>query len=72
MGYMDRRDMRIYRGSFQGNGCLSGCMFHLVCLAMLVLAGVVWVIKQRAWELTFTVEMPKVEKAAPETGEGEP
>lgn len=59
---MDRRDMRIYRGSFQGNGCLSGCMFHLACVALLVLAGVVWVIKERAWELTFTVELPKVEK----------
>ena len=39
MGYMDRRDMRTYRGSFQGNGRLSGCMFHLVCMGLLVLAG---------------------------------
>lgn len=71
MGYMDRRDMRTYRGSFQGNGCLSGCMFHLVCMGLLVLAGVVWVIKERAWELTVTVELPKVEKVAPEAEESE-
>lgn len=64
--------MRIYRGSFQGNGCMTGCMFHLAMVGLLVLAGVVWVIKERAWELTVTVELPKVENGEPGGADADP
>ena len=33
-------------------------MIHLVLLAVLGLAAVIWAIKNRAWELEVTVEVP--------------
>lgn len=49
-------------------------MLHLVFLGMLGLAALIWAIKNRAWELSVTVEMPAEEKAepVPEPDEKEP
>lgn len=38
-------------------------MLHLVLIGLLGLAALVWCIKNRAWELSVTVEMPEVKKA---------
>ena len=65
MGNSARTNIRTYRDSFQGIGCRAGCMLHLVFLGMLGLAALIWAIKNRAWELSVTVEMPAEEKAEP-------
>lgn len=65
MGEPVRRNMRIHSSSFQGNGCLAGCMLHLAALLMLGAGVLAWLIKYRAWELTVTVELPTPSVAAP-------
>jgi hypothetical protein len=65
----DRTNIRTYRESFQGIGCRTGCMTHLALLGLLCLAALVWAVKNRAWELSVTVEMPAtkaVEEQQPE------
>lgn len=66
MGESGRTNIRTYRDSFQGIGCGTGCMVHLMILGFLALAALVWCIKNRAWELSVTVEMPAAKKAEPE------
>jgi hypothetical protein len=45
---------------------------HLVLIGFLALAVLVWCIKNRAWELSVTVEMPTAKKAEPEPEPAEP
>ena len=71
MGDSGRTNIRTYRDSFQGIGCGTGCMLHLVLMGFLGLAVLVWCIKNRAWELSVTVEMP-TKKAEPEPEPAEP
>ena len=66
MGDSYKTNIRTYRDSFQGIGCGTGCMLHLVLMAFLGLAVLVWCIKNRAWELSVTVEMPTAKKVEPE------
>ncbi len=40
-------------------------MLHLVLLGVLGLAGLVWAIKNRAWELSVTIELPTEKEVAP-------
>jgi hypothetical protein len=47
-------------------------MLHLVFIGMLGVAVLVWAIKNRAWELSVTVELPAEPKADPEADEEEP
>ena len=47
-------------------------MVHLVLIGFLALAILVWCIKNRAWELSVTVEMPTAKKAEPEPEPAEP
>jgi hypothetical protein len=72
MGESGRTNIRTYRDSFQGIGCGTGCMVHLVLIGLLALAVLVWCIKNRAWELSVTLEMPAAKKAEPEPGEAAP
>jgi hypothetical protein len=72
MGESVRTNIRTYRDSFQGIGCGTGCMVHLVLIGFLALAVLVWCIKNRAWELSVTVEMPAAKKAEPEPAEAAP
>lgn len=72
MGESGRTNIRTYRDSFQGIGCGTGCMVHLTILGFLALAALVWCIKNRAWELSVTVEMPAAKKAEPEPAEAAP
>ena len=65
-----RTSIRTYRDSFERTGCAKGCMIHLVLLALIGFAALVWAIKNRAWELSVTVELPverKVEETPPES-----
>ncbi len=65
----DKTSIRTYRDSFQGIGCRTGCMLHLALMGLLAVAALVWAIKNRAWELSVTVEMPaekKVEEEPPQ------
>lgn len=41
-------------------------MLHLVLMGFLGLAVLVWCIKNRAWELSVTLEMPAEKKTEPE------
>lgn len=41
-------------------------MIHLVLLGVMGLAAVIWAIKNRAWELEVTVEMPAPKEPAPQ------
>ena len=72
MGRSVRTNIRTYRDSFQGIGCGTGCKVHLVIIGFLALAVLVWCIKNRAWELSVTVEMPTAKKAEPEPAEAAP
>jgi hypothetical protein len=72
MGYSVRTNIRTYRDSFQGIGCGTGCMLHLVFLGVLGLAVVIWSIKNRAWELSVTVELPAQKKDGPEAARPPP
>lgn len=63
MGDSVRTNIRTYRDSFQGIGCGTGCMLHVALMGFLGLAVLVWCIKNRAWELSVTVEMPAAKKA---------
>ena len=47
-------------------------MLHLVFLGMLGLAVLIWAIKNRAWELSVTVELPVEQKAEPGADEKAP
>ncbi len=47
-------------------------MMHLALIVFLGLAVLVWCIKNRAWELSVTVEMPAAKKAEPEEAEPAP
>jgi len=47
-------------------------MMHLVLISFLGLAVLVWCVKNRAWELSVTVEMPKAKKAEPKPAEAAP
>ncbi|MDI1313376.1 hypothetical protein [Prosthecobacter sp.] len=67
-----RTNIRTYRDSFQGIGCGAGCMVHVVLICFLGLAVLVWCIKNRAWELSVTVEMPAEKKAVPEAEKPDP
>ncbi|WP_409215707.1 hypothetical protein [Prosthecobacter sp.] len=69
MSNFGRTSIRTYRDSFERTGCAKGCMIHLVLLGLIGFAVLVWAIKNRAWELRVTVELPvakKVEEAPPE------
>ena len=68
MGDSVRTNIRTYRDSFQGIGCGTGCMLHLVLVGLLSLATLVWLVKIRAWELSVTVEMPAAKEAGANTG----
>ncbi|WP_395743453.1 hypothetical protein [Prosthecobacter sp.] len=63
MGDSARTNIRTYRDSFQGIGCGTGCMIHLVLMGLIGVGMVVWLITIRAWELRVTVELPVVKKA---------
>ncbi|WP_300933095.1 hypothetical protein [Prosthecobacter sp.] len=47
-------------------------MLHVVLIGFLGLAVLVWCIKNRAWELSVTVEMPAAKKAEPEAAKPAP
>lgn len=64
MGDSARTNIRTYRDSFQGIGCGTSCLLHLVFLCVLALAALIYAIKIRVWELEVTVELPH-SKAAP-------
>lgn len=63
MGDSGKTSIRSYRDSFQGIGCAGGCMVHLVLLGVLGLALIVWAVRNRAWELEISVEVPAREQA---------
>lgn len=71
MGDSFRTNIRTYRDSFQGIGCRAGCMLHLVFIGMIGVAALVWAIKNRAWELSVTVELPAEPTSEPEADEDE-
>ena len=45
-----------------GLGCRNSCLVHLIMMGVLGLAMLIWAVRNRAWELEVTVELP--EKAA--------
>ena len=69
MSDFGRTSIRTYRDSFERTGCAKGCMIHLVLLGLIGFAALVWAIKNRAWELSVTVELPAEKKAEPEPAE---
>jgi len=46
-------------------------MLHLVFIGMIGVAALVWAIKNRAWELSVTVELPAEPTSEPEADEDE-
>lgn len=72
MGDSAKTSIRSYRDAFQGVGCASGCMVHLALLGVLGMALLIWAVKNRAWELEISVEMPAREQAEEEIEEAPP
>ncbi len=66
MAGSEKTSIRSYRDAFQGVGCASGCMVHLALLGVLALALLIWAVKNRAWELEISVEMPAREEMVEE------
>ncbi len=60
-----RSSIRTYRDSFQGIGCRTGCLLHLALMGLLAVGVLIWAVKNRAWELSVTVEMPGGKKEKP-------
>lgn len=67
----ENSDRRAFRDPLQSLGCARGCMVHLTLLGVLALAVLIWAIKNRAWELSITVEMPAEKKVEPEVPEAD-
>ncbi len=42
-----------------GVGCRNSCLIHLAMLGLLGLAMLIWAVRNRAWELEVTVELPE-------------
>ena len=57
MGNSARTNIRTYRDSFQGIGCRTGCMLHLVFIGML---GVAVLVCQRFVQNQYTALFPAV------------
>lgn len=72
MGYSARTNIRTYRDSFQGIGCGTGCVVHLVLVGLICVGTLMWLIRIRAWELSVTVELPTVKKAEGEEAGARP
>ena len=72
MGDAFRTNIRTYRDSFQGIGCRTGCMVHLAVIGLLCVVLLAWIVINRAWELSVTVELPVVKKAGEEAGKSPP
>jgi len=62
-----KTSIRSYRDAFPGLGCAGGCMVHLALLGVLGLALLIWAVKNRAWELEISLEMPAREQVEEET-----
>jgi hypothetical protein len=60
-----KTSLRSYLGGAPGAGCASGCMVHLVLLGVLGLLVLIWAIRNRAWELEVTVELPAEKEPGP-------
>ena len=46
-------------GSPPGVGCRNSCLIHLIMMGVLGLAMLIWAVRNRAWELEVTVELPE-------------
>lgn len=72
MGDSAKTSIRSYRDAFHGVGCAGGCMVHLALLGVLGLALLIWAVKNRAWELEISVELPEREQEVEELEEAPP
>lgn len=61
----EKTTFRSYLEGVPGAGCAGGCMIHLALLGVLGLAMLIWFVKNRAWELEVTVEMPAEKEPGP-------
>jgi hypothetical protein len=61
----EKTSFRSYLEGAPGTGCAGGCMIHLALLGVLGLALLIWMVKNRAWELEVTVEMPAEKEPGP-------
>lgn len=54
---MDQEPAR-YAPVPEKGGCLHACAVHLVMLGITLVLAIIWIIRNRAWELEITVEWP--------------
>jgi hypothetical protein len=48
----------------ESNGCKGACLLHLVMLGGLLTLLTMWIIRNKAWELEFTLELQEKKEAA--------
>ena len=53
-----QRGRSLYARLPERGGCRRACLIHLFMLAMMFVLAVVWVIRNRAWNLVITIEWP--------------
>ena len=59
VSYLKQSLTRYARQRDDGMGCGRSCLIHLVMLVLLVVAVIIWCIRNRAWELVITIIFPE-------------
>lgn len=42
----------------ESGGCRRACVLHLIMMGMMFVLAIIWIVRNRAWELEITVEWP--------------
>lgn len=55
----ERMQQARYGRLSEGCGCQRACATHLVMLFFTLIMAIIWIVRNRAWELVITIEWPK-------------
>ena len=55
---MDNQHRANYSRLRERGGCRRACLMHLFMIAMMFVLAIIWIIRNRAWELEITIEWP--------------
>ncbi|MBL9130787.1 MAG: hypothetical protein JNG86_06285 [Verrucomicrobiaceae bacterium] len=54
----DRGPLSRYTKLPESSGCRRACITHLIMLSIMIVLAIIWIVRNRAWELEITVEWP--------------
>lgn len=55
---VDEQPRANYSRLRERGGCRRACLLHLFMIAAMFVLAVIWIIRNRAWELVITIEWP--------------